>query len=476
MKILTLSFELKGKIMALSGAERANYISQFASEYKPDLLVCAGWSLEGNSEVQKLAKASTDFPKSTLFVEVKRDEELLQHRKESSDTDSNTDEQSDHVMYAICNGKIKRLGEQYFATSGELNSKKGSKKIKRLEDNLENRVFNIGDLQAIALCCGELNVLTAKHNGNLIIRSDMVEQKIMQADIIVNPTHDLMGRDYLLVKKRVGLSTHGPQHRKVAISISNWNSMKPWGDKIKPQSRQEPTLHTLYLNGDMINPIKLQEDNNDFELRQFTIGAVKTKTPKGRAVLPFFELLKTIDPDVSPEHEFDWLFVPNSKERSDIDSLILMELRKDCQKNACRFKNRKKEALPENIFSDEKLKNKRTRKLEYDFYLPKYNLVIEFDEIQHFTPERALTYMHYPKEQFHYDINRWQELCIKHDRKDADPPERDWQRAYRDTIRDLRAKEHGIRLIRLYVNDFNGETLMNEGVKQQVQRLIYGEE
>jgi len=35
-----------------------------------------------------------------------------------------------------------------------------------------------------------------------------------------------------------------------------------------------------------------------------------SKKVKGKAAIPLYEVLKSIDPKVSPEHHFDWLYMP----------------------------------------------------------------------------------------------------------------------------------------------------------------------
>lgn len=90
-----------------------------------------------------------------------------------------------------------------------------------------------------------------------------------------------------------------------------------------------------------------------------------------------------------------------------------------------------------------------------DFYLPELKVIIELDERQHFTYERWLTLNLYPNEDFCYDISTWRDLCFRYQIKDKDPLTRDWKRAFRDTIRDLRARENNIPLIRLLVNNYN---------------------
>lgn len=192
---------------------------------------------------------------------------------------------------------------------------------------------------------------------------------------------------------------------------------------------------------------------------------------KGKAALPLYEVLKSIDPEVSPEYQFPWLFLPKSEERMPVENEILKSLQSHCLATRGDYSNAKSKANPDNIYADDSRIKGLTRKLEFDFYLPSFNVVIEFDELQHFTAERKVTLEHYPSENFSFDVNRWEKLC-EMKKKDADPPERDWQRAFRDAVRDLRAREHGVPLIRLFVKDFDGEKLKDPKVRQELDLLI----
>ena len=48
---------------------------------------------------------------------------------------------------------------------------------------------------------------------------------------------------------------------------------------------------------------------------------------------------------------------------------------------------------------------------------------------------------------------RWNKLCSS-SIQDPDPPCRDWERAFRDAVRDIRAVQHGITIVRIYYRDF----------------------
>lgn len=73
-----------------------------------------------------------------------------------------------------------------------------------------------------------------------------------------------------------------------------------------------------------------------------------------------------------------------------------------------------------------------------DFFIPDQNLILEFDESQHFTKTREIALSHYPKRQaFGFPVDKWRALCQEMNMRDNDPPYRDEQRAWYDTLRDF---------------------------------------
>ena len=70
-----------------------------------------------------------------------------------------------------------------------------------------------------------------------------------------------------------------------------------------------------------------------------------------------------------------------------------------------------------------------------DFFIPTPGFVLEFDESQHFTSARQLALELYPEElEIGFDRKKWIDLCRKINSKDNDPPYRDEQRAWYDTL------------------------------------------
>ena len=91
-----------------------------------------------------------------------------------------------------------------------------------------------------------------------------------------------------------------------------------------------------------------------------------------------------------------------------------------------------------------------------DFWVPDPGFIVEFDESQHFTRPRRLALSAYPDDQFlGFSRERWTALCEQHSAKDADPPYRDEQRAWYDTLRDFVPSLEGFGpTVRLYARDF----------------------
>lgn len=94
-------------------------------------------------------------------------------------------------------------------------------------------------------------------------------------------------------------------------------------------------------------------------------------------------------------------------------------------------------------------------KPKFDFYLPKVQVVIEFDEDQHFTPLRTVALRLYPANvKLGFDRKRWIDLSEKLRKGDNNPIYRDEQRAYYDAVRDILASKEGLKpVIRIYEKD-----------------------
>ena len=73
-----------------------------------------------------------------------------------------------------------------------------------------------------------------------------------------------------------------------------------------------------------------------------------------------------------------------------------------------------------------------------DYFIPNPGFIVEYDESQHFTTPRKISLQNYPRDlKIGFSLEKWIDLCDKLNRTDNDPPSRDEQRAWYDTLRDF---------------------------------------
>jgi len=81
---------------------------------------------------------------------------------------------------------------------------------------------------------------------------------------------------------------------------------------------------------------------------------------------------------------------------------------------------------------------------------------VEFDESQHFTNPRKITIEKYPADLgLGFSREKWIKLCEEINARDNNPPYRDEQRAWYDTLRDFLPAILGLKpTVRLFAKDF----------------------
>lgn len=94
--------------------------------------------------------------------------------------------------------------------------------------------------------------------------------------------------------------------------------------------------------------------------------------------------------------------------------------------------------------------------LRCDFTIPDERLIVEYDERQHFTTQRAEALKLYPSTLLlGFDRLEWIRVCEAIRARDPSPPHRDEQRAFYDSLRDVLAAANGYRLVRFCEGDFD---------------------
>lgn len=157
------------------------------------------------------------------------------------------------------------------------------------------------------------------------------------------------------------------------------------------------------------------------------ISPVRTRTyePQKQALL---ELLTKQFGTVECEAQFPWLVVPHVNEMMEPLKGIFQALQ--TMRGYSNF-------------------TAAGRSLRCDFYIPELKIIVEYDERQHFTDQRAKALGLYPAElSMEFNQQEWIAACSSIKATDPSPPHRDEQRAFYDSMRDILATKNGYRLIR----------------------------
>jgi hypothetical protein len=106
-------------------------------------------------------------------------------------------------------------------------------------------------------------------------------------------------------------------------------------------------------------------------------------------------------------------------------------------------------------------------RLKCDFFIPSRNLIIEYDERQHFSAPRAISLdLYLPDMSFSFDVEYWKRECRSIKAKDSDKrdPFRDEKRAFYDSIRDIFAARNGMNLVRIRHGDYDWKEMRGKEI------------
>jgi very-short-patch-repair endonuclease len=109
-------------------------------------------------------------------------------------------------------------------------------------------------------------------------------------------------------------------------------------------------------------------------------------------------------------------------------------------------------------------------KLRFDFCIENKQLVIEYDERQHFTQQRAAALKAYPDGiSVGFDMPEWIVECHRIKATDPSPSHRDEQRAYYDSVRDILASANGYRIVRIRSDLFDWKS---DNAEQELRKIV----
>lgn len=118
----------------------------------------------------------------------------------------------------------------------------------------------------------------------------------------------------------------------------------------------------------------------------------------------------------------------------------------------------------------------RAAYVDIDFFLPEQKMIVEFDESQHFTEPRKIALSQYPSDiNLGFSRSTWMRHCDEIRACDNDPPFRDEQRTWYDTLRDFIPEANGFcPTVRLFARDMAWCSLdvNNANDIQKFQNLI----
>jgi len=185
---------------------------------------------------------------------------------------------------------------------------------------------------------------------------------------------------------------------------------------------------------------KIEQKSNDTDIK----GEDNSSPKMQKAFLR--KLLERRIGCVETEARFNWLEVPDCSSKDG----TLKNIYDDLEKH---LKTVKWDLVSKVGYKDFSIPG---YKLACDFFIPSKNLIIEYDEKQHFTEQRAKSLVHYPSDlNFGFDIDKWHEACANIKAIDLDPIYRDEQRAFYDSVKDILAVRNGMTLIRIKHGDYD---------------------
>ena len=234
------------------------------NENNPNLILCAGWSVKGFNNVEYIAKEIGKSNSNTYAV--------VETQYDHLPSDVSSDRY--HVVYLINpKGSVSILGKQIFGQARNVRGKQGEACLAAFDATLDQRQGKVDNRNLISLCCGEINILHGRNQVHCV--SEVAEDALSAADIIVNPTHDLMGNHGTLIAKRKWISKKIGNRNRIYISCSNWDNAGYAinnNNERRKRNKQTPRgkmIHTVFYNGIQQDMDVIHNGDGGFLYRQW---------------------------------------------------------------------------------------------------------------------------------------------------------------------------------------------------------------
>jgi hypothetical protein len=230
----TLSFPVIGRA-GRALRDNSDLIAEIILRRRPDLLLCAGWSVLSSGKLDSV-RVATKRARTVAVLETSS---------------------TNRAYWRFKNGQPFKMGKQFFGTREE--TCKDPRCLTKLSDSLPERSFYFHGRKVILLICGEINLMQGRTNVHFHRSTPVKVAEALGAKgvLILNPTHTRMGNGGTIKAKRRFLSKRG----RVYVSVSNWDVCPK---KKKRAQWPSDTLHSVWHNGKCNQPVddKKQSDED----------------------------------------------------------------------------------------------------------------------------------------------------------------------------------------------------------------------
>ncbi|MDI6789187.1 MAG: hypothetical protein QME44_00645 [Thermodesulfobacteriota bacterium] len=278
-----------------------------------------------------------------------------------------------------------------------------------------------------------------------IIKKEHVEEACRQYDLGCRPTPEAKNT-FLLVRKDkypakfiLGLAYEMAGGRKLNRSVDYS------GGAQTVQILKKLGFSTEY-KGRIVKGAYTEEDIGKCNVSCKCESSKKARLNAKQQKIVLKKILEKQFGSVESEKTFDWLVVPDESSMDTVLAKIYNAIGL--------FRGNHNFATP-------------GERLKCDFFIPSRNLIIEYDERQHFSELRAISLdLYLPDMSFSFDIECWKRECRSIKAKDSDKrdPCRDEKRAFYDSIRDIFAARNGVNLVRIKHGDYDWEKMRGKEI------------